>query len=172
MLPNSTSQLHRIIAGVINGVRHCAPTSSPTRTTLNIVPTTVSPERLTHVPTDSTSVQQFVSTTRMNTSVRANCQCTMLHFISRNPNIPPRSHSGVFRHFCATSPSHTQRGNNANLNVTVTRSIIGTRRNFVYTANASKKNLAFAIILPVRRVTTPRPGRSAKGAGSTGRGAS
>lgn len=155
-LANSTSHLHRIIAGVMNGVRQCAPTSSPIRISVNILPTSVDPRSLSHVPSGRRSLRRFVRTVRIKRSVRINVGCTVIQFDSRNPNIPTSTHSGVFRQFCATSPSETQRGNNANLNVTVTRSIIGTRRNFVYTSNDSKAKLALAMILPITPIR-PHP---------------
>lgn len=170
-LGNSTSELHRIIAGVINGVRQCAPTSSPIRVSVNILPTSVDPRSLSHVPSGRRSLHRLIRTVRIKRSVRINVGCTVIQFDSRNPNIPPRTQSGVFRHFCATSPSHTHRGNNAKLNVTVTRSIIGTRRKFVYTSNDRKAKLALAIILPVTPIRPgPRPVATDRGQGGRGGG--
>lgn len=42
-----------------------------------------------------------------------------VHIISRNVNVPRGSLSHIFRQFCHISPTHSQRANNSNLNLTV-----------------------------------------------------
>lgn len=153
ILTGDASRLRQVITNIVGNIHRYTPADSPVEVGLSVMPASISPESLQHLPADKQSLRYFLEFVEVGQSMHVGTNYAVFSFVDHGPGVPVERQSQIFERFYIADPSRARQKGGTGLGMSIAQSVVQAHRGFIDAATTRDGGgLTLTVVLPIAPV--------------------
>lgn len=155
-LTGDASRLRQVVTNIVGNIHRYTPADSPVEVSMGVLPTSISPESLSRMPSNEQSLHHFIEAIEVGQSMQVGMNYAIVRFSDHGPGVPADARSKIFERFYTADPSRARQKGGTGLGMAIAQSVVKAHHGFICASGSDGTGLTLTVVLPVAPVE-PRP---------------
>lgn len=155
-LTGDASRLRQVVTNIVGNIHRYTPADSPVEVSMGVLPASISPESLSHMPSNEQSLHHFIEAIEVGQSMQVGMNYAIVRFSDHGPGVPADARSKIFERFYTADPSRARQKGGTGLGMAIAQSVVKAHHGFICASGSDGTGLTLTVVLPVAPVE-PRP---------------
>ena len=107
------------------------PADSPVEIAMGIMEASITPDKLSHLPSVSQSLKEFLEAAEVSQSTNAGNKYVVIRVVDHGPGVPEESLSRIFERFYIADPSRAREKGGTGLGMAIAQSVVKAHHGFI-----------------------------------------
>lgn len=135
-LPNVTllgdgARLRQVMTNIVGNIHRYTPVDSPVEIAMGIMKASITPDKLSKLPSVSQSLKEFLEAAEVSQSTNIGNNYAVIRVVDHGPGVPEESLSRIFERFYIADPSRAREKGGTGLGMAIAQSVVKAHHGFI-----------------------------------------
>ncbi|KAB5605897.1 sensor histidine kinase [Bifidobacterium jacchi] len=155
-LKGDGSRLRQVVTNIVGNIHRYTPSDSPVEVSLSVMPASISPQSLSHMPSTERSLGHLIEAIEVGQSMQVGMNYAIMRISDHGPGVPQESRARIFERFYTADPSRARLKGGTGLGMAIAQSVVKAHHGFICASGSDGGGLTLTVVLPMSPVE-PRP---------------
>lgn len=135
-LPNVTllgdgARLRQVMTNIVGNIHRYTPIDSPVEIAMGVMKASITPDKLSHLPSVSESLKEFLEAAEVSQSTNSGNKYAVIRVVDHGPGVSEESLSRIFERFYIADPSRAREKGGTGLGMAIAQSVVKAHHGFI-----------------------------------------
>lgn len=125
------ARLRQVMTNIVGNIHRYTPADSPVEIAMGIMEASITPDKLSHLPSVSQSLKEFLEAAEVSQSTNAGNKYVVIRVVDHGPGVPEESLSRIFERFYIADPSRAREKGGTGLGMAIAQSVVKAHHGFI-----------------------------------------
>lgn len=135
-LPNVTllgdgARLRQVMTNIVGNIHRYTPIDSPVEIAMGVMKASITPDKLSHLPSASESLKEFLEAAEVSQSTNSGNKYAVIRVVDHGPGVSEESLSRIFERFYIADPSRAREKGGTGLGMAIAQSVVKAHHGFI-----------------------------------------
>ena len=125
------ARLRQVMTNIVGNIHRYTPTDSPVEIAVGVMKASITPDKLSQLPSVSESLKEFLEAAEVSQSTNTGNTYAVIRVVDHGPGVPEESLSRIFERFYIADPSRAREKGGTGLGMAIAQSVVKAHHGFI-----------------------------------------